>query len=118
MLGGCGTVRQLPHNYDVLRRQATQSFVLVCTFMTLDILVILAGSVGEMFDFAKEASNITTIAGVVVEVISGFGLYLFKQTSESLNITSDRLHDTWKTLWLFLWQRLYQMKRNQKLLLH
>ena len=94
-------VRQLSRNYDVLRRQATQGFVLAGTFMTLGILVILAGSVGEMFGFTKEGSDITTVAGVVVEVISGLGLYLFKQTSERLNITSDRLHDTWKILMAF-----------------
>ncbi len=73
-------VNQLGKNYDILRRQATQGFVLAGTFMALGILVILAGSLGEMFGFTKSASNLTTVAGVIVEVISGLGLYLFKET--------------------------------------
>jgi hypothetical protein len=94
-------VNQMGKNYDVLRRQATQGFVLAGTFMALGILVILAGSLGEMFGFTKAASNLTTIAGVIVETISGLGLYLFKETSKRLNATSDRLHEMWKVLAAF-----------------
>lgn len=94
-------VNQLGKNYDILRRQATQGFVLAGTFMALGILVILAGSVGEIFGFTKGASNLTTIAGVVVEVVSGLGLYLFKETFKRLNSTSDKLHDMWKILAAF-----------------
>ena len=69
--------------------------------MALGILVILAGSLGEMFGFTKTASNLTTVAGVVVEAVSGLGLYLFKETFKRLNVTSDRLHDMWKILAAF-----------------
>jgi hypothetical protein len=94
-------IRQLGKNYDILRRQATQGFVLAGTFMALGILVILAGSLGEMFGFTKAASNLTTVAGIVVEAVSGLGLYLFKETFKRLNSTSDRLHETWKVLAAF-----------------
>jgi hypothetical protein len=94
-------VRQLGKNYDILRRQATQGFVLAGTFMALGILVILAGSLGEMFGFTKAASNLTTVAGVMVEAVSGLGLYLFKETFKRLNATSDRLHEMWKILAAF-----------------
>jgi hypothetical protein len=80
---------QLGKNYDILRRQATQGFVLVGTFMALGILVILARSLGEMFGFTKTASNLTTVEGVIVEAVSGLGLYLFKETFKRLNSTSD-----------------------------
>jgi hypothetical protein len=94
-------VRQLGKNYDILRRQATQGFVLAGTFMALGILVILAGSLGEMFGFTKAASNLTTVAGLVTEAVSGLGLYLFKETFKRLNSTSDRLHEMWKILAAF-----------------
>jgi hypothetical protein len=94
-------VNQLGKNYDILRRQATQGFILAGTFMAMGILVILAGSLGEMFGFTKTASNLTTVAGVVVEAVSGLGLYLFKETFKRLNLTSDRLYDMWKILAAF-----------------
>jgi hypothetical protein len=94
-------VRQLGKNYDILRRQATQGFVLAGTFMGLGILVILAGSLGEMFGFTKATSNLTIVAGVIVEAVSGLGLYLFKETFARLNSTSDRLHEMWRILAAF-----------------
>jgi hypothetical protein len=92
---------QFGKNYDILRKQATQGFVLAGTFMAMGILVILAGSLGEMFGFTSSASNLTTIAGVVIEVVSGLGLYLFKETFKRLNSTSDKLHEMWKLLAAF-----------------
>lgn len=94
-------VRQLEKNYDILRRQATQGFVLAGTFMALGILVILVGSLGEMFGFTEAASSLTTVAGVIVEAVSGLGLYLFNETFKRLNSTSDRLHHMWRILAAF-----------------
>lgn len=94
-------VAPLGKNYDILRKQATQGFVLAGTFMALGILVILAGSLGEMFGFTKTAGNLTTVAGVVIEAVSGLGLNLFKETFKRLNATPDRLHEMWKLLAAF-----------------
>jgi hypothetical protein len=94
-------VGQLGKNYDILRRQVTQGFILAGTFMALGISVILIGSLGDMFGFTKSTSNLTTIAGVIVEVVSGLGLYLFKETFKQLNLTSDKLYDMWKLLTAF-----------------
>ena len=94
-------VRQLGKNYDILRRQATQGFILAGTFMALGILVILVGALGEMFGFTQSTSNFTIVAGVIVEVISGLGLYMFKQTFQRLNSTSDKLYEMWKILAAF-----------------
>ena len=69
--------------------------------MALGIFVILAGSVGELFGFTAQGGRLTTVAGIIVEAVSGLGLYLFKQTFQRLNVTSDRLHDTWKILTAF-----------------
>jgi len=94
-------VAQLGKNYDILRQQATQGFILAAVFMALGVLVILTGAVGDMFGFKKEASNLTTVAGVVVEAISGLGMYLFDRTFKQLNATSDRLHELWRLLAAF-----------------
>ena len=94
-------VNQLSKNYEILRKQATQGFILAGIFMALGVCVILAGSVGELFGFTAQAGHLTTVAGIVVEAVSGLGLYLFRQTFHRLNITSDRLHDTWKILTAF-----------------
>lgn len=71
-----------------------EGFVLAGTFMALGILVILAGSVGEMFGFTKAASNLTTVAGVVVEAISGLGLYLFNDSASGSCIARSLLPTT------------------------
>lgn len=94
-------VTQLGKNYDILRQQATQGFILAAIFMALGVLVILTGAVGDLFGFKKEASNLTTVAGLVIEAISGLGMYLFNRTFQQLNTTSDRLHDLWKLLAAF-----------------
>jgi hypothetical protein len=94
-------VSQLSKNYDILRRQATQGFILAGTFMALGICVILAGAVGDMFGFARQGLNLTTVAGIVIEVVSGLGLYLFDKTFKELNTTSERLHKTWRILAAF-----------------
>ncbi len=94
-------VTQLGKNYDILRQQATQGFILTAIFMALGVLVILTGAVGDMFGFKKETSNLTTMAGVIVEAVSGIGMYLFNRTFQQLNTTSDRLHELWKLLAAF-----------------
>lgn len=94
-------VGQLNRNYEVLRRQATQGFLLAGLVMVLGLLVVLAGAVGEMFGFTAQGANLTTIAGIVVEAISGLGLILFRQTFHRINEISDRLHDTWRVLAAF-----------------
>lgn len=69
--------------------------------MALGVLVILTGAVGDMFGFKKETINLTTVAGVIVEAVSGIGMYLFNRTFQQLNTTSDRLHELWKLLAAF-----------------
>ena len=94
-------VNQLAKNYDILRRQATHGFLLAGTFMAMGIMTILVGSVGDLFGLTSESSDLTIVAGVIVELISGAGLYLFRQTFNRLNSTSDRLHETWRILAAF-----------------
>ena len=94
-------ISQLGKNYDILRGQATQGFILAALFMVLGICVILAGAVGDLFGLTKERSSLTTIAGIVVETISGVGLILFRTTFNRLNKNSDLLLQTWRILAAF-----------------
>ena len=68
------------------------------TFMALGLLVILSGSLGELFGLTKEGSNLTTIAGIIMEFISGTSLLIYRINFKRLNETSDKLEGTWRIL--------------------
>ncbi len=91
-------VKLLSKNYDVLRKQATLGFILSSVFLSLGIIIILMGAVGEILGFTKSAGNLSTIAGVVIELISGVGMYLFRETFRRINQTSDNLQGMWRIL--------------------
>ena len=95
------TVVQLARNYDLLRRQATQGFILAGIFMALGVGVVLVGVVGFLFDFTRTSSSLTVMSGVVIDLVSILGFYLFRQTFHRMNTVSDRLHDTWRLLTAF-----------------
>lgn len=95
------TLRQLTKNYDILRKQTTQGFLLSALFMSLGIVVILSGSVGRLFGFTDSAANLTSISGLIMEFISGTALIIYRINFKRLNATSDRLESTWRTLMAF-----------------
>lgn len=89
---------QLSKNYDLLRRQTTQGFILSGVFMALGLLVILSGSAGEMFGFTKEGSNLTTVAGIIMEFISATALFVYRMNFSRLNQATDRIDSAWRVL--------------------
>jgi hypothetical protein len=91
-------VSQLSRNYELLRRQTTQGFILSGVFMSLGLLVILSGSAGQFFGFSAQGSNLTTVAGVIMEFISATSLLIYRLNFKRLNETSDRLDATWRVL--------------------
>lgn len=91
-------VTQLSKNYELLRRQSTQGFLLAAVFMLLGLVVILSGSVGQMFGFTKTGSDLASVAGIISEFISGTALLVYRVNFKRLNETSDKLHQTWKML--------------------
>jgi hypothetical protein len=91
-------VVQLGKNYDLLRRQTTQGFILAGLFMGLGVLVILSGSVGKLFGLTDSKSDLVSVAGVIMEVISGTSLLVYRINFKRLNDTSDRLDATWRIL--------------------
>ncbi len=92
------TVAQLSKNYELLRRQTTQGFILSGVFMALGLLVILSGSAGSIFGFTKEGSNLTSVAGVIMEFISGTSLFVYRLNFKRLNETTDKLDGAWRIL--------------------
>jgi hypothetical protein len=90
------TIQQLAKNLDIQRGQASQGFIAALVMMVLGTGVILAGATGRMLGLPGNASELTTIAGVIVEVISGLGMVLFRSTSARLNKTSESLLEIWK----------------------
>jgi len=92
------TVVQLSKNYELLRRQTTQGFILSGVFMALGFLVILSGSAGSLFGFTREGSNLTTVAGVLMEFISGTSLLVYRINFRRLNETTDRMDGAWRVL--------------------
>ncbi|HEX2021193.1 MAG TPA: hypothetical protein VHH36_00650 [Candidatus Thermoplasmatota archaeon] len=91
-------IAQLSKNYDVLRRQATQGFVLSGVFMAAGFLVILAGSAGVWLGFNTEVNTIATVAGIVMEFVSGTALLLYRMNFNRLNETTDKLDRAWRIL--------------------
>jgi hypothetical protein len=63
--------------------------------MALGLLVILSGSLGDLFGWTKEGSNLTTIAGIIMEFISGTALFIYSINFNRLNKTTDKLESTW-----------------------
>ena len=94
-------VAQLGANYDILRRQATQGFFLAAFTMVLGTFVIFAGLLGDLFGLADATRKLTSAGGIILEVVSGLGFYLFQQTSRRLDLTSERLHEMWRILAAF-----------------
>ena len=94
-------INQLNRNYELLRRQTTQGFTIAAIFMFLGLLVILSGSFGEIFGLTSKGANLTSVAGIILEFISGTGLYIYRVNFKRLNSTSDNLNETWKILTAF-----------------
>jgi uncharacterized membrane protein len=91
-------VVQLSKNYEILRRQTTQGFIMSGIFMALGFLVILAGSAGALFGLTNQGSQLTTVAGVIMEFISGTSLLIYRINFKRLNETTDKLDRTWNIL--------------------
>ena len=94
-------LQQLGRNYDLLRQEAMHGFVLAAVTMVLGVLVILAGAGAKALGFVERGGDLAVVAGVVTEVASGAGFYVFKNTLDRLSATSDRLHETWRILAAF-----------------
>jgi hypothetical protein len=91
-------VRQLSQNYQILRSQTSQGFFLSGVFMTLGILVIIVSLFGTSFGLQSTGVNLTVLAGILLEFISGTALLIYRINFQRLNETSDKLDEAWRIL--------------------
>lgn len=94
-------ITQLNRNYNILRNQTSNGFSIAVIFMFLGLIVILIGSLGVMFGYTSKGDNLTLIAGIILEFISGASLVIYDKNFKRLNLISDNLNETWKILAAF-----------------
>lgn len=94
-------VSELKQNYDLLRQQTNQGFIFAIVFMGLGIIVILAGAFGQLFGLATGGGDLTSIAGIIVEVISGTAIWIYRINFKRLTKVSDSLDHTFRILTAF-----------------
>lgn len=94
-------VSELKQNYDLLRQQTNQGFIFAIVFMGLGIIVILAGAFGQLFGLATSGSDLTSIAGIIVEVLSGTAIWVYRINFKRLTKVSDGLDHTFRILTAF-----------------
>ena len=95
-------VQQLHRNFEILRAQTNQGFLLSGLFMAVGLILIVTSLFAPSFGLKTEGiTNLGVLAGVVTEFISGTALVLYKANFSRLNETSDRLDDAWRALAAF-----------------
>jgi hypothetical protein len=95
-------VQQLSRNFDILRAQTNQGFLLSGIFMAIGLLIIIASLFAPSLGLKTEGvDNLGVLSGVVTEFISGSALLLYRINFSRLNQTSDRLDDAWRVLAAF-----------------
>lgn len=92
-------VRQLSRNFEILRAQTSQGFLLSGVFMAVGLLIIVGSLFAPSFGLKTQGvERLGVVAGVVTEFISGSALFLYRLNFARLNQTSDRLDDAWRVL--------------------
>ena len=97
-------IDELQKNYQSLRTQTNLAFAVSAGCVVVGTSVILLGALMLLGVFGdSEIGNgmITTLTGVVVEVVSGIGMYLYNLTFKRMNDVSDRLQSNLKLQMLF-----------------
>jgi hypothetical protein len=95
-------ISQLSKNYELLRAQTNQGFVLSSVFMLIGLVIIVASlfspAIGWRTVNGQGLKGLGIIAGIVTEFISGTALIVYRDNFARLNKTSDRLDASWRVL--------------------
>ena len=95
-------VHQLSRNFEILRAQTNQGFLLSGVFMAVGLVIITASLFAPTLNIQTQGvDRLGVLAGVVTEFISGTALLLYRLNFTRLNETSDRLDDAWRVLAAF-----------------
>ena len=92
-------LEQLQKNYDQLRSQTNLAFrlsaacVLIGTATIFVGILVLFGLI-EVERFPRDAGTLTTLSGVVVNMVSGIGMYLYNSTSKRMESATKSLQRT------------------------
>lgn len=90
-------VRELREYYIISKRQATNAFSASLIVCFLGFIVYIAG-IAVFVISGENALLLTTISGMIVEVISGLFFWLYRHAIKQLNIYHQRLGTTEKYL--------------------
>ena len=105
-------VRELREYYVISKRQATNAFSASLIVCFLGVVIYIAGIVAFIVS-EENALLLTTVAGTIVEVISGLFFWLYKYAINQLNIYHQRLGVTEKYLTaICLVDKMEQDKRD------
>ncbi len=92
-------VRQLSRNFEILRAQTNQGFLLSGIFMGIGLVLIIASLFAPTLGFTTQGvDSLGVLAGIVTEFISGSALLLYRLNFARLNETSDKLDEAWRVL--------------------
>jgi hypothetical protein len=95
-------VNQLSKNYELLRAQTNQGFLLSSVFMLVGLIVIIASLFAPSFGWSTVNSEgvkgLGVVAGIITEFISGTAIFIYRDNFTRLNKTSDRLDESWRVL--------------------
>ena len=103
-------VRELREYYIISKRQATNAFSASLMVCFLGVVIYIAGIIAFIMS-GENALLLTTIAGTIVEVISGLFFWLYRYAIQQLNIYHQRLGTTEKYLTAI---RLVDKMRQEK----
>ncbi len=95
-------VKQLSRNFEILRAQTNQGFILSGVFMSVGLLLIAFSLLAPTFGFQTGGvEKLGVVAGIITEFISGTALFLYRVNFSRLNQTSDQLDGAWRVLAAF-----------------
>lgn len=106
-------VRELREYYIISKRQATNAFSASLIVCFLGVVIYIVGIVAFIIS-GENALLLSTIAGTIVEVISGLFFWLYSHAIKQLNIYHQRLGTTEKYLTAIrLVDKMEQDKHNE-----
>jgi hypothetical protein len=95
-------VKQLSRNFEILRAQTNQGFILSGVFMSIGLLLIAFSLLAPTLGLKGNGVETLGVAsGIITEFISGTALLLYRVNFGRLNQTSDKLDDAWRVLTAF-----------------
>lgn len=90
-------VRESTEYYIISKRQANRSFTLSMISCILGVIIYICGFISVVI-LDKDIAIFTTIAGTVVELVSGLSFWMYNKSLKQLNEYHKRLSSTEKYL--------------------